>query len=429
MKYIKDIKNIKNSKDIKGTIKPINNPMKYKIIHTNIDIHDFTNTFISSCFNYYYGKIKLTNGNKSVKLGYSDSFINIKHAKQIFVIDFPNVIFKLYYKYNNFDIISRKFYTFIHKYITQKSNIYIISKPVVLNNTTYTITDFFNRGFELTKLQIPQHYFINENICVYDFAFRKSMHISSSSDDLIGLFISFIIFVYLLHNNIDPSKEMDNQHIKKLNIITNDAQYFDKNLFGKTSPEIKSHIDYFADVVCTKMHVSHNGPDNGYYYLLDNKIDGLLFENFLEEHYKANIKDTKYLECNLSILIELLLLQKDTSIKPRGFFKHNKHKINPNFTKRNFTKKNIPNFSYSNLDMLERKYLHQIQNTHNRPYIHNRTCKIRKTTTHDHLKNYYYLYAFIKYMQMYLHSKQEGKDIYGDFYGNYSTNSIIELFD
>ena len=45
------------------------------------------------------------------------------------------------------------------------------------------------------------------------------------------------------------------------------------------------------------------------------------------------------------------------------------------------------------------------------------------------LKRNYYLYAFIKYMQIYMLTINNKENKYGDFYGNYSKDYIIELFD
>ena len=40
-------------------IKSLNNPKNYKIIKTSLDLSNYSNTFISSCFKFYYGKLKL----------------------------------------------------------------------------------------------------------------------------------------------------------------------------------------------------------------------------------------------------------------------------------------------------------------------------------------------------------------------------------
>jgi len=396
-------------------IKPINNPKNYKIINTDTDISKFSNNFISSCFNYYYGKVKLINKHKNqlYKLGFSSSFINSKNAKQIYIIDFPNVIFQLFYEYKNSDIVIEKFYKFIYTSLSNGSNIYIISKPIILDNHTYTIIDIFNKGYELTNLKIKNSFFENEKLCVYNFTYNKE--IPSSSDDLICLFISFVLFVYLLNSNIDPSKKVGH-HSKKLNIITNDSQLFDKNLFGKTFLEKIKDIDYFKDLECSELKVNQNGI----YYNYDNKIDSLLFKYFLSEHYRANIKDTKHLECNLSSLIEMLLMQKDSSIKPRGYFEHKKNMYNPNFSKKNFTKKKAPDFSYANLAMLERKHIHKVKN---------KTCRLKKTMKNNSLIHYYYLYAFIKYMQTYMYTKTHHNKEYGNFYGNYTHDEIVNLIN
>ena len=59
---------------------------------------------------------------------------------------------------------------------------------------------------------------------------------------------------------------------------------------------------------------------------------------------KSNIKDTKNLECNLIVLIEHMIKDKDkSSIKDiQGYYKLKNKKINSNFSKKNFTLKKYP---------------------------------------------------------------------------------------
>jgi hypothetical protein len=118
----------------------------------------------------------------------------------------------------------------------------------------------------------------------------------------------------------------------------------------------------------------------------------------------------------LSVLVELLLNNK----KVNGFFKnsHSK-KYNDNFVRSNITRKRIEHFDYNSMNVLQKKR-------------HKTFKKCRKTVVlnkKNDLKRNYYLYAFIKYMQIYMSTTNNKEKKYGDFYGNYSKNYIIELFD
>ena len=411
-------------------IKAINNPKDFKTVfineheNKNVDAafkNTFENTFLTSCFKYYYGKIKFINKTQEQLLDYSKSFIDVKKANSIIIIDYANIIWMLHYKYKNKLTIIKKFYTFIYEQLQKNSYIYIISKFVVIENINYDVDIVFNLGKKLTKKNIDPSYFTNEQICIYNFGYNIS--VDSSIDDLISYFLCFVLFVYLLNNNIDPAALKSSNSFKKLLLITNDKQFFDKNLFGKTDNEIKKvNIKnlFFKKLMITN-ETNENHRNN--FYFKENIFEEELIKFFLRENDIANIHDTENLECNISVLLELLLKQKkQNKIKDiNGYFmNHNKFpKYNPNFTKKHFTRKNIPNFSYNNLNNIQKK---------NTKKLHFKSCNLTKIKHKNNIIDYYYLYTFIKYIQLYSNTLTYENEEYGDFFGNLTKEQIYELF-
>ena len=127
-----------------------------------------------------------------------------------------------------------------------------------------------------------------------------------------------------------------------------------------------------------------------------------------------NIRNTDGLECQLTTLIEMLLNQSHI----HGYF-HKKHNYNHNFQKTNITKKQIPKFDYNNTNKIQRKYNKSLKLCKNAQQIYDKK---------NNLKKNYYLYAFIKYTQTYLNSIKVDKNVYGNFYGNFSKPQILEAF-
>jgi hypothetical protein len=399
---------------MKRQIESINNPKDSKIVSTTLDLNNYTNSFMSSCFKYYYGKLKLVNYKlKQTKdIGLAESFINVKNNGALFILDYPNIIYTLLEKYTKRNKVIEHFYTFIYEQLNKQSKIYIISKKVVINGQSYDIETVFNMGRKLTGKNIEAEYFTREKICIFDIDYAKKM--SSSTDDLLGWFICLNLFTYLLKSNKDPNK-LAGGITKKLNLVTNDKQLFDKNLFGLTDDERKNHVSLINDILLRKLIL--NGHNN--YELVSSPYDCLLIRNFLSEYVVANIHDTRELECNISVVLELIL--KPKSKKINGYYRQNKWpEYNENYVKTNITKKRMPNLSYKSINSIQKRDITK---------KHLRTCKklnkIRNKK--NNMLEYYYLYVFIKYVQLYMNTTDYDNVKYGDFFGSLSKDEMREI--
>jgi hypothetical protein len=83
-------------------------------------------------------------------------------------------------------------------------------------------------------------------------------------------------------------------------------------------------------------------------------------------------------------------------------------------------KNNIDFFTYNKINSIQKKYLNK--------YYSNCKGLQNITTKENDLIHYYYLYFFIKYIQVYLHTNKQNGINYGDFYASYPKEKIIELF-
>lgn len=354
---------------------------------------------ISSLFQYYNHILK-----KSKKCVLSKSFLNLKNQKQIFIIDYPNVIYILHEKYKNKNNLILAFYNFLLE--NQTSTVFIISKKVIIDNEPFDIETIIDKGAEITGKSLNKNKTKNKNknLIIINLDYQKK--ISSSIDDLIGYFICFVIFVYLSQCGINPAR--------KLKMVTNDKQFFDKNLFGKTDDERKYNVNITRDLKISFYEGSKN------FGLSNNVLNERHIKDFLKEYIVTTSQDTEHLECNLSFLNELLLdKSKSKTRKNYGYFTR-ESKINPHFSKNKFSKK--IDFSYENINSLQKT-------TSGSKLV--KRCKTYKKIRDksNNLKKMYYLYAFIKYVQMSLNTlRSDGKD-YGDFYGGMSKESILALFD
>ena len=374
-------------------IKPINNDKEIIILKKQV----FKNTFFSSCFKYYYGNVIIKTPN--IKLNYSDSFLDCYLYNKIIIVDYANVIHILFRKYKNFSEVSSHFYHFILKHLHNNDKLIIVSKIVRLEGQSYDILHLLNMGQKITGKYVDKIYFEKEQLCIYNLEYHTNVPISSSIDDLLQYFFTFVMFVYL--NTYSKNAAMS---LNRLMLITNDKQTFDKNLFGKTPDEIKNHIHYLKDVFLNKVSLS-----NGY-VLINNELDQQLFCHFLKTYVTENIH-TQNLECDLSFLLELINGNK----KHFGYFQK-RNIMNPNFIQKKYTKK-IHDYSYKNLNAIQKKTLKQRL----------KMCHSNKTNFKKDLKKNYYLYAFIKYVQTYQNTITHGK-LYSDFYGHLSVEQIERLF-
>lgn len=373
-------------------------------LNSNFNINATLNkeTLLTSCFKYYYGDVKIINTknknkNKTVySLSLCDDFLNIVKYNKIIIIDYPNVIYILYNKYKNINIISDVFYKYLFNNFKENNKIIIISKGVFIDNENYSIERILN-------LQNNKNIKLYENnfLSIFNINYKR---VSSNIDDLLSNFICFVIFVYIIRTN----KNIDDKNIN-IELLTNDEQGFDKNLFGKTDGELKYKINYIKDLYIENVTIVNNKVS-----FIKNILETILVTNFCQEFMTENIKNTQGLECTLTSLIEMIT----TSPHIHGYFRK-KRNYNHNFQKTNITKKQIPKFDYNNTNKIQRK--------------HNKSFKLCKNVKQiydkkNNLKKNYYLYAFIKYTQTYLNSTKVDKTIYGNFYGNFSKPQILEVF-
>jgi predicted small secreted protein len=367
----------------KTPVFPINN---FKLVVKDKKIKLYLPSFLSSCFNFYYGNI---NFNKIInnKTNYSNSFLNVLENGPLIIIDYPNIIHILYEKYKNKDVVFKKFYLFIYNQLLTNAKFYIISKQVNIDNICFNIDNVFNEGYKITGKFINEKYFSNESLNIYELSYKTK--ISSSIDDLLCYFICFILYVYLITSNVEPNSPVNNK-LNKLNIITNDKQFFNKNLFGFTEEERKNHIYILKDLIFEKLSI-HNKK----FILIKNELEHKLVTLFLNEYIVTKSNDTKNLECKLIILLKIL------------------HNSIP-------TKKEVSFYSYKNINQLQQKYLKFFY----------KECNGLDNIISDtkSLLKSYYLYLFIKYVQINLHTYTLNNAEYGKLYGSDKKEKIIKLF-
>jgi len=375
-----------------------------------------TETFLTSCFVFYYGKIEVFSENreKSKNLVLTKHFLETKKYKRVIIIDYANVMYVLHDKYRDRQTAAMKFYQYILKQLRENRKIIMVTKDVFIEGEDYTVQTilFIGASNQSKRERITSQHFASEQLCIYLLNFfspsgnTNRKHISSSIDDVLQWFIMFVLFVYYKKNKIRILGRNASNESNKLTLLTNDSQFFDKNLFGKTENEKANHIDYLRN-----LHVQHVDMREGKYVAVSNPLEQSIVADFLRHYVVENIHNTNSLECNLSVLIEQLLREKTQN----GFFRrHTRNRrhsdYNANFTRQNITKHRITKYDYKTTNGIAR----------------NSTKKCRKQVLFGKsgLKPNYYLYAFIKYIQMYLNTTQ---DKYGNFYGNYSKEAIANL--
>lgn len=390
-------------------------------LHIN-DIKHYNNqTILSSIFTYYNGSYNIIHDvfNKSFKTSLTKNFTNLLNAKKIYIIDYANVIHILYNHYRNINNVISTFYTFIYKHLLLNETIFIICKNITIPNIdfNFNIQSVFNIGKKITSLVIDEKYFNEEKVNVYNLQYKNNNRISSSSDDLLGHFVCFNIFVYLFKNNKKPEN--------KIVMMTNDKQYLNKNLFGITNDETKYHIHFQNDIIIQKLGIINND-----YMLSHDIIDEVFIVNFFKEYITTNQNDTKDIECIIVSLIELLLNNNRKNKIYTGKFIASQN-INKNFTRKKFIKKTT-NFTYNHLNKLFVKTIEERKKDVARNGFHCIFSNIKNVTyKNGDLKKMYYLYTYIKYIQSFLHkniiNNHKSKILY-DFYGNIYKDKIIQLF-
>lgn len=396
------------------------NHFNYSLNSNHVDGDGDNQTILSSVFTYYNGQYDIikNKSTKSFNTKLTKNFTDLLHSKKIYIIDYANVIHILYNQYHNINTVISHFYTFIYKHLLLNETIFIISKNVAIPNLdfNFTIQNVFTIGRKITSLVINEKYFNEEKLNIYNLQYKKN--ISSSSDDLLGHFICFNLFVYLFKNNKKPEN--------KIVMMTNDKQYFNKNLFGTTYDEDKHQIHFNNDI-----HVQRIIYDNNEYQLTNVIIDEMLIKNFFTEYIVTNQDDIVDMECIIVSLIELLLNTNRKNKLYTGKYVSSKQNINKNFTRKKFIKKTT-NFSYNQLNKLFVKTIEEKKKHDARNGFHCILHNIKQITyKNGNLKKIYYLYAYIKYIQSFLHkniiNNHKSKILY-DFYGNIDKDKIIQLF-
>ena len=331
--------------------------------------------FLTSCFFYYQNSIYNSSSSSSKTIPLSNAFKKIKTTPLV-IIDYPNIIHILQEKFHTQEEVAKHFYQYLLKNNTKKL-IVILCKQVTINNESYNIDLLLNLG----RSQSNNQYLSFNNLFIYQIDYEK--HISSSMDDLLGYFVCFVSFVYYLRTlSLNPNEHATQKKIQKhIQYLTNDKQYFDKNLFGKTQEE-RTNPSITSSLMFEKIVKPHNQ-----YVLERDTINQKLVRHFLKEYMILKTEDTNDLECNIHFLIDTLA----------------KNKLE---RKKQFTYKNMNQLQKS-IPIIQRK-----QRTLKK-------CDFSKIQKKRKLIPSYYLYAMIKYTQNYLKN---------NFYGSFSKEELTHLF-
>jgi len=313
--------------------------------------------------------IKLTKISKKwTKKNTNKSLCNEKI--KIFIIDYANVIYTLFEEYQNYDEVVKKFHLFLSNQLKKKNIIFVVSKLVIIQNKNYDIKSLLSRGEVITKTNISNKYFKNKQLNIIQLQYP--IKISSSTDDLMFWYISTQIWF-----------DVCNKPRQNMYFVTNDKQYSDKNLFGETVDERTNDISISKD-----LKIMTVDPLNNYEYKPLSQFKKLPF--YFNKLVDTVAENNSNLECYVSLLLEMLMNKKKLYGKPYQ---------NPNFKSLNFTRKNFPSLRYKELNNMKKDTSFVKKNKS----IISR-CKFKQLVsnkTTEKLKESYYLYALIKYMQMY----------------------------
>jgi hypothetical protein len=314
--------------------------------------------------------------------------------KSLYIVDYANVIYILFEKYNSYDEVAQRFYLFLCNQLKKESILYIVSKLVVIENNNYDIKTILKYGESTTRIKIPNKYFKTNQLVIINLQYP--LKVSSSIDDIMFWYISTKIWF-----------EICNKPRKKMYIVTNDKQHFDKNLFGKTEDERSHDISISRDLKITTID-----PQNNYKYVKEKSMENL--PKMFDVWVNTIAENNQGLESNISLLVEMLM---------------NKRKLygmldkNPNFETSNFNKSKFPKNRYNEIDKFQRKIKPDTSKTLNK-------LSVVREKGSNKLSQNYYQYALIKYMQMYINKmkKNDNGKTYGNFYGSMDKEQIIKLF-
>ena len=338
-------------------------------VKTNIKYSDITKMkpdFLTSCFIYYEQKI-LKPKHKIEPTKLAPSFTKLK-TNPILIVDYPNIIHILYdlEKENHKQNPKENLKTRLEHFFQTHSDhiIVLLCKKITIDNQDYSIQQLFN-----TSSNPPQH----KNLHIYELDYEN--HISSSMDDLLGHFISFVGLMYYMQHQ--QTKNQNKNPKKHIQYITNDKQTFDKHLFGKTNQE--AHQTLYLN------KISYN-PRTQIYDQVRDRINEKIVKTFLKTLMIFKTNQTKHLECNMKQFMRFISYPPSSSTSAQ---------------------------TYEEIDQIQHRYL-----THTRNKTR-KNCNTSRFTRKNHLIPSYYLYGMIKKTQTYLR---------GDLYGAFSREEIADFF-
>ena len=286
--------------------------------HKTIKKRIVFSSFLNSCFDYYEKEIYNNNNNKKKKKTNN----NIKNnplcilltSGPIYIIDFANIIHILHETYMDIEKVTLSFYSFLLRELTlANAKIIIIAKLVLTKDqTVYTIEHILSQGMLLTQKDIPERYFQQNQLIIYELSFKQK--ITSSVDDLLGYFLIVIIYVFLLR----MGEEDEITIVKKLFMITNDTQGFEKNLFGKTKEQEKRLL-FLTRIL--PMERSINRRQIIKTFIKSNfPRDEQKFRSFLNTYVLVDTYDTFHLDCFIKGIIHKLKFLTSRSTTPMPSF-------------------------------------------------------------------------------------------------------------
>jgi len=305
-------------------------------------------SFFSCCLHFYENYIFKKTPLSYQKQKQSNTILNVLLQNgPIIVLDYSNIIYVLHDVYKSRLTVIRLFYSFLYTQIcVNNAVIIVLSKNVIIkeDGVQYFITDVLKTGKKLTKKNIPNFYFEKHQLVIFQLDYP--IKISSSVDDFLGYFFVVVIYAFLKSHNINPLEQMklvsesssstSSFKFQKLNMITNDRQNFEKNLFGVTDMEELESISLFQI------------RTNSFFYdtSIDKKKDEFLLRTFLNTYITTKTEDIHHLSCFIRGIVKHFhspsFLSKKTSfvLFSYRFFKKKLKEIIPTLCTRSLTKEN-----------------------------------------------------------------------------------------
>jgi hypothetical protein len=204
--------------------------------------------------------------------------------KQIYVVDYANIMYILYNHLQDVDQVIIHFYRFLLTQTQKNNKVFLIAKPVKINNILVDLSMLLHAGKKLTSFTVDA-----KKLYVYNLTFPRGSK-PSSVDDLVFWFIAISLFTELLVEGKNPRKV--------LHLLSNDKQYFNKIIFQLSAQELK-------ELRLTTLDASGNEVKSP-----------------MEGHVKKNLKalmmsdkDKKEEAANLECTIENIIAQLPANVK------------------------------------------------------------------------------------------------------------------